>query len=45
MQRRAGTSAPGPGVADAMLAWYDRDRRELPWRARPASSPILTESG
>ena len=39
MQRRAGTCAPGLGVADAMLAWYDRDRRELPWRSAPGEQP------
>ena len=27
------------GVADALLAWYDANRRELPWRAAPGVSP------
>jgi A/G-specific adenine glycosylase len=25
--------------ADALLAWYDRHRRTLPWRARPGETP------
>ena len=25
--------------ADALLAWYDRDRRALPWRAEPGVTP------
>jgi A/G-specific adenine glycosylase len=29
---------PAPGSA-ALLAWYDRHRRELPWRAKPGSTP------
>src|SRR5262245_40583384 len=29
-------SAPDP---DALLAWYDRHRRDLPWRARPGETP------
>jgi A/G-specific adenine glycosylase len=35
MQSGAAASAPGQGVTDAMLAWYDRERRELPWRSAP----------
>jgi A/G-specific adenine glycosylase len=33
---------PGPDGAEfhcALLAWYDRHRRELPWRARPDIPP------
>ncbi len=26
---------PGPGFTPALLAWYDRHRRRLPWRAEP----------
>ena len=26
-------------VADALLAWYDSHRRDLPWRARPDETP------
>ena len=26
-------------VAPALLAWYDRHRRELPWRARAGETP------
>ncbi len=26
-------------TAPALLAWYDRHRRELPWRARPGETP------
>ncbi|MEM1409295.1 MAG: A/G-specific adenine glycosylase, partial [Pseudomonadota bacterium] len=25
------------GFADALLAWYDREGRDLPWRARPGA--------
>lgn len=28
----------GPAAAD-LLAWYDRHRRSLPWRARPGETP------
>ena len=27
----------GPKTAAALLDWYDRERRELPWRARPGA--------
>ena len=32
---------PAAAIAKALLAWYDRDRRDLPWRAPPgkASDP------
>ncbi|VBB69859.1 A/G-specific adenine glycosylase [invertebrate metagenome] len=29
------TSASGTVIAERLLAWYDRNRRILPWRARP----------
>ncbi len=29
--------APRSGIAGAVLAWYDRHRRELPWRAPPGA--------
>ncbi len=29
----------GPEAADAVLAWYDRERRDLPWRARRGRKP------
>src|SRR5918999_1025709 len=32
---RAEPRAPDPG---ALLAWYDRHRRDLPWRARPGEA-------
>jgi len=28
----------GGGAADALLAWYDRSRRRLPWRAEPGAT-------
>lgn len=31
-RRRPGAAAPGPAVAAALLAWYRRHRRDLPWR-------------
>jgi A/G-specific adenine glycosylase len=41
MQRRVASDAfDGEAVvADAMLAWYDRERRHLPWRAEPDETP------
>jgi A/G-specific adenine glycosylase len=27
--------APGPGTVAALLDWYDRERRDLPWRMAP----------
>ncbi|MDJ1157831.1 A/G-specific adenine glycosylase [Chelatococcus sp. SYSU_G07232] len=40
VQSKPGASA-GPVVPDAraLLAWYDRHRRDLPWRARPGETP------
>jgi A/G-specific adenine glycosylase len=29
----------GPRTAPALLDWYDAERRELPWRAAPGTSP------
>ena len=35
-QRQANTAnAPGPETAPALLAWYDVERRVLPWRVAP----------
>ena len=41
MQRRAamGIRREEASIADAMLAWYDRERRRLPWRAEPGEAP------
>ncbi len=33
------TESAGADVAPALLAWYDRHRRTLPWRARPGERP------
>ena len=34
MQRRAaGGDNTAGAIAGTMLAWYDRERRHLPWRA------------
>src|SRR3990170_1083426 len=30
---------PGLSRPEALLAWYDRERRVLPWRAAPGESP------
>lgn len=35
---RARQSLKRRGVADAVLAWWDRNRRDLPWRARPGET-------
>jgi A/G-specific adenine glycosylase len=41
MQRKAAPAAHprGPGIVPALLAWYDRERRVLPWRAAPGETP------
>ena len=31
-------AAPVPALRDALLAWYDRARRDLPWRALPGAA-------
>ena len=36
-RKRAGQRA-GPSDAE-LLAWYDRHRRKLPWRALPGETP------
>lgn len=39
--KRSHRSATAPGLAavgDALLAWYDRDARDLPWRAPPGTA-------
>jgi A/G-specific adenine glycosylase len=35
-KRRKGAGAPDPAI---LLAWYDRHRRRLPWRALPGETP------
>jgi A/G-specific adenine glycosylase len=30
---------PGPDTVAALLDWYDRERRDLPWRAAPGRKP------
>lgn len=32
-------SLPAAAIAKALLAWYDRNRRELPWRTPPGQPP------
>jgi A/G-specific adenine glycosylase len=40
MQRRASQARPqGESIPDALLAWYDREKRELPWRTAPGERP------
>ena len=41
MQRRAAAAAGhrAASIAGAVLAWYDRERRHLPWRAEPGEKP------
>ena len=36
---------PGADTAAALLDWYDRERRDLPWRARRGASPTPIASG
>jgi A/G-specific adenine glycosylase len=37
--RRAGLGRKRQGVASRLLAWYDCERRDLPWRAAPGATP------
>jgi A/G-specific adenine glycosylase len=37
-RKRAASGPAGPQAAD-LLAWYDRHRRKLPWRALPGETP------
>jgi A/G-specific adenine glycosylase len=41
MQRRGASGAADreASIAEALLAWYDRERRHLPWRAEPGETP------
>lgn len=41
MQKRGASSAAGgeASIAEALLAWYARERRHLPWRAEPGETP------
>lgn len=36
---QAAATTPQPGLAQDLLAWYDRFARTLPWRAPPGSPP------
>lgn len=36
---RPGDGAPAAALAERLLAWYDRHRRDLPWRAPPGERP------
>lgn len=31
--------APQASIADLLLPWYDQNRRDLPWRAKPGQTP------
>ena len=37
--RQRGSSGKRARIADAVLAWYDRERRRLPWRAEHGEAP------
>ena len=39
MRAKAAAKTEGALPAEALLAWYDRERRLLPWRARPGVTP------
>jgi A/G-specific adenine glycosylase len=41
MQRGAAgrESRHGESIAETLLAWYERERRHLPWRAEPGETP------
>ena len=37
--RKRQSNKPQDNAAAALLAWYDRHRRQLPWRAPPGATP------
>jgi A/G-specific adenine glycosylase len=39
MQRKSPQCRQGEGIAASLLAWYDGERRLLPWRAAPGETP------
>jgi A/G-specific adenine glycosylase len=39
MPQRGAKAKAGEAIAGALLAWYDCERRMLPWRAPPRTSP------
>lgn len=39
MPQRGAKAKRGGAIAGALLAWYDRERRTLPWRAAPGRTP------
>ena len=39
MQRQIAQNRKARDIAKAVLAWYDRERRDLPWRAAPGETP------
>lgn len=39
MQRKTSQRDKRRGVAEALLTWYDRERRLLPWRVTPGERP------
>jgi len=39
MQRQIAQDRNTPDIAKALLAWYDRERRDLPWRAAQGETP------
>jgi A/G-specific adenine glycosylase len=39
MRTNATAKMNGARAAEALLAWYDRERRLLPWRAKPGAAP------
>jgi A/G-specific adenine glycosylase len=39
MQRQIAQDRMTRGMAAALLAWYDRERRDLPWRTAPGETP------
>jgi A/G-specific adenine glycosylase len=39
MQREMGSQRQARRVAPALLAWYEREKRDLPWRTAPGEEP------
>ena len=39
VHEEAAAGLPAVAIVKALLAWYDRDRRDLPWRAKPGVVP------
>ena len=45
LDRAATAPLPSAAIVRALLAWYDRSRRDLPWRFAPGKPAEFPQSG